>query len=316
VLDRRFLPDYCHHLAKAHAAADQFAFAAADHVLALTLNPKDPRAPRWRSEFEQALRYAAEQASERNKKSTVPRVVVRPSVDNGTTKQRAVGSANVATEKHAPLATAPAIQVQADTPPASGPTAFEREQQLLQQRELERQMELRKRLEQAQAEKKLEEKRRAEAKKKRRRPKEEDDEDRLPLWKKGVLVAGALAMVLWLGPMAWGWMQDRRAQIGLTARRVSQEFAADYEQARLKYAGNYFALSGQLKVEETARGPRVLFDVPAEGGYEIECQFATQAERLSVRTGADVTIVGDCSLRKDGPKTRIVLVDCTLQSPS
>src|SRR5262249_53722288 len=127
-----------------------------------------------------------------------------------------------------------------------------------------------------------------------------DDDEPLPRWKRGVLIAASIVGLSWLGSTALGWF---RAKPGpLAADVICQAFHANPEGAKRDYEGQVLEIAGSVKVIEVGQLKKVVFDTPYYGSWVIHCDFADPnvASKVfeSIRDDPDpaLTVKGRCKL--------------------
>jgi tetratricopeptide (TPR) repeat protein len=328
LLDQKHALAFCNQLRLSHEAAGEHDLAAADQALATLLRCLSTRQPPAHPAITRPVSPRSGSGSSRSGPALLP--------DQQSPEATTVAAAaeTLADQIIFPGPPAqPATAVRHDTAPerraapkpvttpnarsAPGLSDYEREQALFHEQEQKKQLaadrqraELKLRFEQAR-----EDERRKKPPKRtiRKTAREDEDDGRLPWWKKGVLVAGVIALLIWLGPYAWDAYASYQATVPLTAARMSLDFEQDPAAARKKYGGNLFEITGTVKVVNSAKGPRILFALPDDAPCAIECLFSTPDLAKRLPTEKELTIEGECSFRQEQGKVLVVLADCVVR---
>ena len=221
---------------------------------------------------------------------------------------------------------APAPSAPPSAPPRSAvdieheKQAQEREKQLLQKMEEDRKQKM------AEFQRKLEEsKKEAEERRKkalarlgRRYQEDDDDEDRMPLWKKGMIAAAACIAVWFVGSWGLGIYANYQAQARFSLARLCRDFEQDANQARKKYDGGAFELTGKAKLVYNGRETRLALETPEVPQWSVHCRFDMNPESFKkmvadkIEPGQEVTVEGRCSYQPKEGKGIILMEECVL----
>lgn len=254
-------------------------------------------------------------------------------------EQAAAGSDNSTAEHHAAVTmhSAPARQgkVETKTRAESGSSAVEmqheemavrREQELKWQLEEERKQkmaEFQQKL--AESKKQAEELRqKAEANRKKWAKKKSndddaDDDDRMPLWKKGMLAAAACIAVWFLGSVGYSIYADYRAQAPFSLASFCRDFEVNATEARKKYDGGAFELTGKAKLVQAGNEIRLAIETPEVPQWSVHCRFDMSPKNFKamvadkIQPGQDVTVEGRCSYQPKEGKGVILMEECVLR---
>lgn len=165
-----------------------------------------------------------------------------------------------------------------------------------------------------------EESRRKEREKRRKRDDDdEDDRERMPMWKKGILVAAAV-LVVWIGSsVAMSLYADYQARMPVTLTRLCKAFSEDADAARKKYDGGIFQLTGKAKFHNTASETRLVLDDGVVPGWTVHCKFEMTPKIYKafitdgIKPGQEVTVVGRCSYSPKEGKGVILFEECEVR---
>lgn len=315
--DARFAPWYCNQRALIHSAQGQYGRAAADYTVTLLLDPDNAtaRAGReraWKSYLAQGRQPLSPPSLPTDKDQASPALFQTPAESLASNEadlffKVALPPANLPAEEPGPQPPKPtkasetSRQEKKPGQPQEDKGASEAAEQILRRMKAER----RKKGVQTvgQAHKPLVEK---------------EDDQPLPLWKKGLLVAASLLLVWWLGAAAMSLFAGAANHGPLAAETICRDFQTNPEDARQKYVSNAFAVSGKVKLLHTPKGKRLVFDT-TETGWTIHCLFANPKSAAKIhgalankREQTEVTVDGQCQLDPKGAKGVIVLEDCVI----
>lgn len=288
------------------AAATQFQLPRAPTLLmpAAVPAPADDRAAAETTEFELSADTAeatAPQETAAAEPSPVNGTVAAHDAVAATTASADPGGANFAlTQEHERIAS-------------------EREQVLRIQMEEDRRQkiaEFQRRLEESK--KQADERRKREMNRLKRRF-NTDDEDRMPVWKKGMLAAAACLAVWFAASWIYDIYSSWQAQARFTLARICRDFEKDATQARKKYDGGAFELTGKAKLVKAGREWRLAIETPEVPQWSVHCKFDLSPANFKtlvadkVQPGQEVTVEGRCSYQPVEGKGVILMEECVLR---
>jgi hypothetical protein len=203
-------------------------------------------------------------------------------------------------------------EVSADPAAAAAPDqlAFEREQELIRQREEQQRAAARAEMERTMGQGKS----LVAAKTAPRKPSKSDEEDeprdyrRLARW--GGVVAAA-ALLLYFG---WSWFgfdtppAPPPPPAPLDAVALAREFEADSSQANAKYVQQTVRVGGKVQAVEATKKVMV-FERDTGGQGSLVCRFSNAGEMEELEPGTNVIIQGTCWGQRK-PQSDIVLGNC------
>jgi len=147
---------------------------------------------------------------------------------------------------------------------------------------------------------------------KRRRSSQYDEKISTPVWKKLSYAVAALIGLCYVASLAHAWYKDYQLRALLTPGKICQDFSQNGEEARKKYEGNTFVLTGKVKKVYTPKGPGVIFDVPNMEDWSIQCIFESPDALNAIQQHEVVTVQGVCHIYAQDGKNVVLLEDCIL----
>lgn len=323
-LDQRYAATYCRQLGLVHQQREEYERAVADFSLVLMLEPDNHAARTLRNQA-----WKSFVAQRRGKPPARPEKQLGAAALAGMTnlKLAAVGTMMSAAEQalHAAMDPADPAAGAAPGPHSDDEAAHEnlprqRTQELQQQVEEDRKQkmaEFQQKL--ADAKKATQERIQKAQARVGRRHVVEDDPDRMPLWKRGILVAAACIAVWFLGSWGLEIYANYRAQAPFTLARFCRDFEQDALQARKKYDGGAFELTGKAKIVYTGRETRLALETPEVPQWSVHCRFDLSPDSFKklvadqIEPGQLVTIEGRCSYQPKEGKGIILMEECILR---
>jgi hypothetical protein len=229
-------------------------------------------------------------------------------------------AANGARTKLAPAPSAPTSTVDTE----HEKQAQEREKRLREQIEEDRKQKMAEFQRKLEESKKVAEERRKKALARlgRRYQEDDDDADRMPLWKKGMIAAAACIAVWFVGSWGLEIYANYQAQARFTLARLFRDFEQDANQARKKYDGGAFELTGKAKLVYTGRETRLALETPEVPQWTLHCRFDMNPDSFKklvadkIEAGQEVTVEGRCSYQPKEGKGIILMEECVLQHKS
>jgi hypothetical protein len=103
---------------------------------------------------------------------------------------------------------------------------------------------------------------------------------------------------------------------------MCQEFARDAFEARKKYEGGSFALSGKAMLPKNEKELALTLYADDSGEQQVVCQFEMSTKLFKaqvvdrVQSGQEVTVEGRCSFQQRAGKGTIVMEECILREGS
>jgi hypothetical protein len=167
--------------------------------------------------------------------------------------------------------------------------------------------------------KKLEEQRRRKKEAARKKRPDQDEEDRLPLWKKGMLVAAACVALGFVGSWGLSVYGNYQARAPFSLARLCQDFEKDPTEARKKYDGGAFTLTGKARLVQAGRETRLAIETPEVPSWAVHCRFDLNSKTFKtlvadkIQPGQEVTIEGRCSYQPREGTGIILMEDCILR---